>query len=190
MWRSKARDRIRISAWYLGCKKALAPYSHHLASVSYDWYPFDTEFSDCLYAVTLHRISPSQVVDTIRSFPNPHHESELVRVPKRNLAMGAPSTLLVIVAALTVLQSATAITQTVAAKGCTGYRFTLALESFNFTSFMGDYTVPSTCNRTDIKCAYHACPLLSLLEYNGPPLQQPQECTGQRGEVHSFAPFH
>ena len=179
MWRSKARDRIRISAWYIGCKRALAPHSHHLASVSYDWYPFDNEFSDCLYAVTLHRISPSQVVDTIHSFPDPHHKSELVRVPKRNLAMGAPSTLLLIVAALTVLQSATAITQTVAAKGCSGYRYTLALNSYNFTSFMGDYTVPSTCNRTDIKCAYHACPPLPSLDQTGPPSQKHQEYTGQ-----------
>lgn len=67
--------------------------------------------------------------------------------------MGAASTVLAIVAALAVLQSATGITQTVAAKGCTGYQFTLALNSYNFTSFMGDYTVPSSCNRTDIKCA-------------------------------------
>lgn len=67
--------------------------------------------------------------------------------------MGVASTVLVIVAALAVLQSTAAISQNITAYGCAAYRFNVVLDSYNFTSFMGDYDVPASCNRTFIKCA-------------------------------------
>ena len=87
--------------------------------------------------------------------------------------MGVPAAALV-VAALTVLHGAAAITIQVPpadlaqGKGCTGFQFTVSLDKYNFTSFMGDYTVPAGCNATNIKCAisrrrHSACPHSQLL---------------------------
>jgi len=54
---------------------------------------------------------------------------------------------------LGLLQSAAAISQAVPAYGCTGYQFSMNLEKYNFTSYMGSYTTPTGCNSTYVKCA-------------------------------------
>ena len=77
----------------------------------------------------------------------------------RAVRMVAVSAALAVVAALAALQSAAAITIEIpaadAAKkvGCTGFKFPISEAQFNFTSYMGAYTLPQGCDATRIKCA-------------------------------------
>ena len=65
--------------------------------------------------------------------------------------------LLLLVAGLAALHGASAISQVVQAYSCTGYSFTVALNAYNFTSFMGDYSTAGIlgCNDTYIKQVFH-----------------------------------
>ncbi len=63
------------------------------------------------------------------------------------------SMLMVLAVGLAALHGASAINQTVPAYGCLGYVFTVALNAYNFTSYMGQYSTAGigTCNNTYIK---------------------------------------
>ena len=61
--------------------------------------------------------------------------------------------LLLLVVGLAALHGASAIVQNITAYGCLGYSFTVALNAYNFTSFMGNYSTAGIlgCDDTYIK---------------------------------------
>ena len=74
------------------------------------------------------------------------------------MAKVASSMLLLLVAGLAALHGASAISQPIPAYGCLGYSFTVALNAYNFTSFMGDYSTAGIagCNDTYIKQVFRS----------------------------------
>ena len=68
------------------------------------------------------------------------------------------SMLLLLAVGLAALHGATAINQTVNAYSCVGYQFTVALNAYNFTTYMGEYSTAGIpgCDNIYIKCASHA----------------------------------